>query len=316
MRFLVVTPSLHQLVFLRRCLNSVADQADKAKCVASVAECLARVNISVHHHVQDAVSKDGTDELLKTEAQKWFTMGRGPESESGVYSFSYASEADEGMYDAIAKGWNRATEDTDIVSWLNCDEQYLPDALERVCGFFREHPDVDVVFGDVIIADAKGNYVCSRRMTPASRSLILSDHLPYFTASMFIRREACEKYQLYPDKCWKNIGDVELVLRMLRQRLHFGFLKEYTSVFCETGKNLGLDRAAMEEYMQLRAAVPLWIIRLRYLWVLLYRLKKLFCGGYHLCPFEYSLYVDHSDARRKVVVSKPESRWLSRLGNK
>jgi glycosyltransferase involved in cell wall biosynthesis len=314
MRFLVVTPSFNQRDFLRRCVASVK------RALGSGHQALdsgggAGTPISVHHHVQDAGSEDGTVEWLKTAEEGGVptaqcSLPNAHHPTPGAYSLSYASEQDAGMYDAVSRGWHLADADTEVVAYLNCDEQYLPDALERVADYFKKHPAVDVLCGDVIVGDVDGNYVCSRRMTRAGRNLILSDHLPYFTAAMFIRREALEKYALYPDKRWKNIGDVELVLRMMECGVRIGRLHEYTSVFCETGTNFGLDELAAKEYAELRANAPKWVCRLRGLWVMIHRVKKLLSGGYHLAPFGYEVYT--GEERKTVLVDKPEARWLSR----
>ena len=77
-------------------------------------------------------------------------------------------ERDAGMYDAVNRGLRRGT--GDICAYLNCDEQYLPGALAAVQSYFRQHPEVDLLFGDVIVVDAAGHYLCSRRvLTPRKR---------------------------------------------------------------------------------------------------------------------------------------------------
>lgn len=86
----VVTPSFRSSQWLKLCIASVADQG-----------------IPVEHIVQDAGSDDGTLDWLPQDAR--------------VRAFI---EKDQGMYDAINRGFRRAT--GDIFAWLNCDEQYLP----------------------------------------------------------------------------------------------------------------------------------------------------------------------------------------------
>ena len=52
-------------------------------------------------------------------------------------------EKDSGMYDAVNRGYRRAS--GDILAYLNCDEQYLPGALKTVREFFETHPQVEVL---------------------------------------------------------------------------------------------------------------------------------------------------------------------------
>src|SRR5215467_6301036 len=86
----IVTPSYRSSKWLKLCVASVADQAGQ-----------------VEHIVQDAGSDDGTLEWLPHDKR--------------VKAFV---EKDQGMYDAVNRGLNRAA--GDVLAYLNCDEQYLP----------------------------------------------------------------------------------------------------------------------------------------------------------------------------------------------
>ena len=155
MKIFIVTPSFNHRDFLMRCVASVADQA-----VACGADQETR--LEVHHHVQDGGSTDGTVDYLSAYAAQ-------QAADAGAYRFTFASEADEGMYDAINKGFalalaeSSSRDDDMILAHLNCDEQYLPGGLCDMAGFFRAHPEADVVLADMIVVDAKGTYVCHRR---------------------------------------------------------------------------------------------------------------------------------------------------------
>jgi hypothetical protein len=168
----------------------------------------------------------------------------------------------------------------------------------------------------VVVADSSGGYICSRKMVMPSIGLIQTDHLPFFTAAMFIRKSALDRFSLYPDLAWKNIGDVELVLRMLRRNVQIGILHEYLSVFSESGGNFGLDESARQEYDKIRSSASLMIQKTRLLWIVLHRLRKWFAGGYHLSPFSYAIYTNDLYQRTDVSVEKPEARWVGRLKGK
>src|ERR1700694_5003916 len=118
MKVSVVTPSFKQLPWLKLCVASVADQ----------------VGVEIEHIVQDA----GTGGDLEIWA-------------ASQPSLRLFVEPDAGMYDAINRGLRRAT--GEICAYLNCDEQYLPGALQAVEKFFQSHPEVDMVFGDVVMVD-------------------------------------------------------------------------------------------------------------------------------------------------------------------
>src|SRR5262249_29788591 len=126
-RFSIITPSFRGGRWLKFCIASVADQA-----------------VQHEHLIQDAGSDDGTLHWLP----------RDPRVRAFV-------EKDRGMYDAVNRGYRRAG--GELLAYLNCDEQYLPGALAKVAAFFDQHPEVDVVFGDCLVVDAAGNYICERR---------------------------------------------------------------------------------------------------------------------------------------------------------
>src|SRR6185369_16702409 len=127
MKISVVTPSFRNSDWLKLCIASVADQA----------------GVEVEHIVQDSQSDDGTQDWLPQDQR--------------VKAFI---EKDAGMYDAINRGWRRAG--GEILAYLNCDEQYLPGALQAVEEFFRNHPDTDVVFADTLVLDRDGGFICCR----------------------------------------------------------------------------------------------------------------------------------------------------------
>jgi glycosyltransferase involved in cell wall biosynthesis len=84
----------------------------------------------------------------------------------------WRSEPDRGQADAIRTGLNKIA--GDIVAWLNADDYYFPDTLEKVAKCFEENPELDVVYGDAIHVNPKGNFLsyflqikefCSQKIT-------------------------------------------------------------------------------------------------------------------------------------------------------
>ncbi|MFZ4683965.1 MAG: glycosyltransferase, partial [Terrimicrobiaceae bacterium] len=190
MLFSVITPSFNQLDWLRLCVRSVADQAAQA---GSGGQGTGRdtTSLEIEHIVQDG----GTKSLEGGNVEKWKreNLPTFPPSHVPTSSLHLFTEPDSGMYDAINRGFRRAT--GDICAYLNCDEQYLPDALDAVARYFNAHPDVDVVFADAVVVDENGGYLCSRlAQTPFRDQLWF--RMPVLSCATFIRRSAIERHGL------------------------------------------------------------------------------------------------------------------------
>lgn len=127
----VVTPSFNQARFLEETIRSVALQSYRP----------------IQHIVVDGGSTDGSVDILKRCAEE---LG------NSEYALDWISEPDRGMPDALGKGFAMAR--GAIVGWLNSDDVYFDrHVMEIAIKELREHPDVDVVYGDVaLISESSG----------------------------------------------------------------------------------------------------------------------------------------------------------------
>ena len=225
MRFSIVTPSFRNSEWLKLCIASVADQQ----------------GVEFEHIVQDACSDDGTQEWLPHDGR--------------VRSFI---EKDSGMYDAINRGYRRA--EGDILAHLNCDEQYLPNALQAVQRFFERNPKVDVVLSGTIVVDEKGKYVCHRHsLVPKASHLWF--RFPVLTSSLFIRRRVIRERGILFDTRWRDLGDLHWVRALLRANVPIAVLSSFTSAFADTGENMNLKPNAIREMSETLAMAPRWTLR-------------------------------------------------------
>jgi len=113
--FAIATPSFNQANYLPATVASVLDQA----------------GVEVDYFVQDGGSKDGSVSWLEAQAAE------NP-------SLRWTSERDSGQADAINRGLNKVN--GEIMAWLNSDDVYAPGTLAFVAAYFRDHPEVDVVY--------------------------------------------------------------------------------------------------------------------------------------------------------------------------
>jgi glycosyltransferase involved in cell wall biosynthesis len=275
MRFSIITPSYRSSAWLKLCIASVADQ-----------------DVEREHIVQDSCSDDGTQEWLSRDGR--------------VKAFI---EKDRGMYDAVNRGLHRAS--GDILAYLNCDEQYLPGSLLGVRDYFEAYPDVEVIFGDALVVNPAGEYLCHRQASiPTRYHSWVSGNLAILTCSTFFRRSVIDRRRILFDPAYKALGDAVWVMRLLEQGVPMGLLGRLTSTFTETGNNLCLHPSAQREQAELAAKAPFWACWGKPAVILHYRLRRLLARHYWPKPLTYSIYTQLSPLNRTLFsVPKPTFRW-------
>jgi len=277
----VITPSFRQPEWLRLCAASVADQTGEG--------------LVVEHIVQDSLSGPAVVEAMAPFPQAQLVQ-----------------QKDTGMYDAIERGWARAT--GDILCWLNCDEQYLPGALARVADHFRNHPETEVLFADAFVVDTQANYVCSRQVLVPLLYHSWICHLSTLSCATFFRRELVKERGFTLDPRWRTAGDADLLVRLMRAGARLAVMRNYTSVFVDTGENLSLLPHALEEQDRLAREAPRWAQALRRFWVVLHRLRRMFSGLYRVAPFSADIYTRESPRQRvHLEITNPTFHWKGRV---
>jgi glycosyltransferase involved in cell wall biosynthesis len=264
MRVSIITPSFRNSDWLRLCIASVADQG-----------------VDVEHIIQDAGSDDGTLEWLLQDKR--------------VLVFV---EKDDGMYDAINRGLRRAS--GDVLAWLNCDEQFLPGALDSVVEFFKNNPQVDVLFGDIVFVNSRGEYTGHRKVQTPLLYHTWTCHLSTLSCATFFRRRVVFEHGEFFDPRLRASGDGEWMVRLLRRRVRMAALSRFTSVFTLTGDNMSRKPNSLREARELHRTAPAWARVTKPLIILYHRLRRLAGGMYSQPPFSFSLYTRNSPARREL----------------
>jgi glycosyltransferase involved in cell wall biosynthesis len=271
--FSIITPSYRQSNWLKLCVASVADQGGSAE-----------------HIVQDAVSDDGTLDWLRQDSRVKAHI-----------------EKDAGMYDAVNRGLRRAT--GEILAYLNCDEQYLPGTLALVEEFFEKHPTVDVLFGDIIMVNEIGAYLSHRKVQVPLKFHTWTCHLSTLSCAMFFRRRIVFDHQEFFDPAWRDAGDAEWMLRLMKRKVRMASLGRFTSTFTQTGANMSAGANAKSENKRLRESAPKWAQTAKPLIVLHHRLRRLMAGSYSQKPFDYSIHTQASSQQRIIqTVDNPNFR--------
>jgi len=307
MDFTIVTPSFKQLDDLGCCIVSVADQE----------------GVTVEHIVQDAGSP-GIEEFAEKTAERLLGRYGGARVSSlqgfellhirtsKGYTLRIFKEKDEGMYDAINKGFRKGM--GEVRAYLNCDEQYLPEALAGVQGFLRKRSKVEVVLGDVIIVATDGEAICHRKMVKPGLAHTWTCHFGALTAGIFFRKNLIMEGLLF-DTSYRVASDAEWFVRVLRSGKKIEPLQKTTSTFMESGENLGLSPTAKEERERLDSSAPLYFRVLRPAWVLLHRARRLWSGAHQSEDVAYEIYLPKQEGRKAFYAKRLRTTWPGRIFN-
>ena len=133
------------------CYNAAATIRD---ALTSVATQRLGVGDAVEHLVMDGGSTDGTVDVIREFADEVARAG-----ERADYAFRWASERDDGMYDAMNKGINHCS--GDVVGILNSDDFFTSDdIISKIAEAFTE--DIDAVYGDIHFIRKENPHKCTR----------------------------------------------------------------------------------------------------------------------------------------------------------
>ncbi len=278
MKFSIITPSFRNSKWLKLCIASVADQQ----------------GVVLEHIVQDSCSDDGTQDWLPQDPR--------------VQAFI---EKDKGMYDAVNRGYRRAT--GDILAYLNCDEQYLPGGLLAVQKFFEANPQVEAVLAGSLVTDGEGKYICHRHsLVPAKYGVWYK--FPLLTSSIFLRRSVIHERGLFFDTKWRDLGDFHWVRSLMSAGVRMAVCPAFTSTFADTGENMNLKPNAIREKAETATMIPGWVKAVKPLWTVQHRARRLLAGHFNLSPMSYSVYTLQSPEKRVTFeVAKPTAVWWNRM---
>ena len=90
---------------------------------------------------------------------------------------------------------------------------------------FNKYPDVDVIYGDMIVVDPSGNSLAARREIPLREFYVKHDFLYAISCTIFFRRTLFDEGLMEFNPKLKNAGDLDLILGILKEKKNFFILK-------------------------------------------------------------------------------------------
>jgi hypothetical protein len=164
-------------------------------------------DIHIHYHVQDGQSNDGTVEKIERWAQRLQHLKNYLPAQ---VSFSFATEADSGMYDAICRGYARMDIPPDsFMGWCNADDALWPDALHAIGKLGKDLPALEWILGWPSWFDDTGRFTAIDRAPRFPHSILVSGladgvHWP------FVQQEST----LWRKRLWDRTGGLNPKLRL------------------------------------------------------------------------------------------------------
>lgn len=159
----------------------------------------------------------------------------------------YISEPDNGMYDAINKGFANAT--GEIMAWINADDIYFPWTLHVVNQVFSKYVDVDWISGKSAFLTESGVLAhvfpkCAIKTQRDIRNGWCREGLlgPLMQESMFWRKSVFDKVGLL-DVSYRLAGDFELWTRFATYS-HLTFLDVPLAAFRRRHNGLSIGQKA------------------------------------------------------------------------
>jgi len=180
----LVTPVFNSAHYLEAAMSSVLDQGYQ----------------NLEYIVVDGGSTDGSLDIIRKHAAKlhWYT-----------------SEPDNGMYDALNKGFSHSS--GEIMGWISATDKLHPGSLFVVGSVFRDLPEVDWITGIPTAFDEQGSVTRVGALRRWTRWRFLAGANRYIQQeSTFWRRRLWNCAGGYVDSSRRMASDFELWVRFFR----------------------------------------------------------------------------------------------------
>src|SRR5512132_2769103 len=179
-------------------LSVITPARNMVRYLPDMLESVAALRTPHEHIVIDGDSDDGSVELLEGREDPHLT---------------WISEPDSGQTNAVNKGLRMAR--GDLLAWVNADDAYIPEVVDRAIAHLERNPHVGAIFGAVNYIDEDGEVF--RTLVPPEFSWRRYLYFGAFvtTPSIIWRRELMEQAPSL-NESYVDAADYDFFLRLLR----------------------------------------------------------------------------------------------------
>lgn len=179
-------------------LSVITPARNMARYLPHTLDSVAALRTPHEHILVDGASEDGTVELLEAREDPHLT---------------WISEPDSGQTEAVNKGLRLAQ--GDLLAWVNADDAYIPDAVDRALDHLVRNPRTGAIFGAVNYVDENGE--AFRTLVPPRFSWRKYLYLGAFvtTPTIIFRRELLAQAPSL-NEGYVDAADYDFYLRLLR----------------------------------------------------------------------------------------------------
>jgi glycosyltransferase involved in cell wall biosynthesis len=179
-------------------LSVITPARNMARYLPYTLDSVAALRTPHEHIVVDGASEDGSVDLLEAREDP---------------HLSWVSEPDTGQTNAVNKGLRMAR--GELLAWINADDAYIPEVVDRAIEHLEGNPGVGAIFGAVKYVDEHGEVF--RTLVPPKFSWRRYLYFGAFvtTPTIIWRRELLEQAPSL-DERYVDAADYDFFLRLLR----------------------------------------------------------------------------------------------------
>jgi glycosyltransferase involved in cell wall biosynthesis len=209
---------------------------------------------NIEYIIIDGGSTDGTIDIIKKYEK---------------HLACWVSEPDEGIYDAMNKGIDKAT--GEWIGLLNSGDVYTQDVLHIISQEVTNNPDIELFFGNMKIIHNK-KYLRDEIFNGIIDCKMMNICHP----TVFVKRDIYSIYGVF-DKKFPIAADYDILLRFYKKHVKFKYLNIFITIFSIGGISSILSLKILKERFLIRKKNKINPISLKEIFIFLclkFHLKK------------------------------------------